>query len=240
MMNIDTIFFDAYGTLIDVRDYFHGLPVQVLKDIECDLDPHQFMEVWNKEFTNTMFEVIEEKCPFLNIRTIYGISLKYALLKHSIPVSDVRLDGLNMLCKQLLDEKCVISPSARNVIKTLKDDGMKMGIISNGDCGELLQHLGDVAKLFDDIIISENLEVYKPDHRIFKFALERLKTRPENALFVGDNIKIDIAGANNAGIYSIWYNKNGEQPEDGIKPHFTITGINEVLDIMKLMSPVPR
>lgn len=239
-MNIDTIFFDAYGTLIDIGDYFRGLPVQVLKDIECDLDPHQFMKYWNEVFINTIFDVIEEKRPFLNIRTIYRTSLKDTFLKHSIPVSEAQLDELNMLCKQLLDRKCVISPSVRNVIKTLKDDGMKVGIISNGDREELLQHLGDVAELFDDMIISENLEVYKPDHRIFKFALERLKTRPENALFIGDNIKIDIAGANNANIYSVWYNKNGELPEDGIKPHFTITGINEVLDIMKLVSPMPR
>jgi len=235
LMGVKTIFFDAYGTLLELGDYYYDLSTQVLNEVGCSIDPRFFWETWNDEFNGIIFDIIEGQHPFMNIRTTYKISLEKALLRHGISISDVQLDELNKMCKTLLDQRCTILPSARETIEALKHKGMKIGLISNGDNDELSHHLGDLIELFDATIISESARAYKPDSKIFQAALEKLETKPEEALFIGDNLRIDVKGANETGIRSVWYNKNGTRPEDGIKPHFTITNINDILEIVKLL-----
>lgn len=235
-MGVKTIFFDAYGTLLELGGYYYDLAAQILDEVGCSINPHLFWETWNDEFNGILFGIVEGQHPFTNIRTTYKISLEKALLRHGISISDVQLDELNRMCKALLDQRCTILPSTRKTIETLKHkEGMKIGLISNGDNDELSRHLGDLIELFDATTISESARAYKPDSKIFQAALKELETNPEEALFIGDNLRIDVNGANKTGIRSVWYNKNGKHPEDGIKPHFTIANINEVLEIVKLL-----
>ncbi len=236
-MGVKTIFFDAYGTLLELGDYYCDLAAQILDEVGCSINPHLFWETWNDEFNGILFDIVEGQHPFTNIRTTYKISLEKALLRHGISISDVQLDELNKMCKTLLDQRCTISPSTRETIEALKHNGVKIGLISNGDNDELSHHLGDLVKLFDATTISENVRTYKPDPRIFQAALKELGANPEEALFIGDNLRIDVRGANETGIRSVWYNKTGKHPADGIKPHFTIANINEVLEIVKLLVP---
>ncbi|MBS7390671.1 MAG: HAD family hydrolase [Fibrobacter sp.] len=50
-------------------------------------------------------------------------------------------------------------------------------------------------KILDAVIISGEVHVRKPDPEIFKIALERLGTKAEETLFVGDDPERDIRGA---------------------------------------------
>ncbi|MDI6888422.1 MAG: HAD family hydrolase [Methanocellales archaeon] len=238
-MGVKTIFFDAYGTLLELGDYYYDLAAQVLDEVGCSINPHLFWETWNDAFNGIIFDINEGQHPFTNIRTTYKISLKNAFLMFGISISDGRLDELNRMCKALLDQRCTILPSTRETIEALKHkEDVKIGLISNGDNDELSHHLGELVELFDATTISENVRAYKPDTRIFQAALKELNANPEEALFIGDNLRIDVNGANKAGIRSVWYNQKGALPEDGIKPHFTIANINEVLEIVKLLIPL--
>ena len=49
---------------------------------------------------------------------------------------------------------------------------------------------------------------------IFDIALKSLRPTADRAIFVGDSIVWDVAGANDAGIYSIWINRGGVQRSD--------------------------
>ena len=59
-------------------------------------------------------------------------------------------------------------------------------------------------------MISEAVGSHKPDRRIFEVALRRADVAPGSALFVGDNLKNDIAGAEAAGIAAILIDPKGE------------------------------
>jgi 2-haloalkanoic acid dehalogenase type II len=235
-MSLKTVFFDAYGTLLELENYYRDLSAQVLDGVGCGINQHHFWEAWNDEFNAIIFNIIEGQRPFMNIRTTYRVSLENALLRYGVSVSDKQLDELNKMCKTLLDQRCTILPSTRKTIEALKrKEGVKIGLISNGDNDELSHHLGDLAGLFDATTISESVRAYKPDAKIFQAALNGLETNPTEALFIGDNLRVDVNGANKAGIRSVWYNKDGKHSADGIKPHFTITSMNEVLEIVKLL-----
>ena len=81
-----------------------------------------------------------------------------------------------------------------------------MGIVTNGD--SLLQQTKidklNLRKYMEAIIISEELKMRKPDSEIFLLALSKIQSRSETTLFVGDNPSIDIKGAINAGLVSVW------------------------------------
>ena len=52
-------------------------------------------------------------------------------------------------------------------------------------------------------------------------------------LVIGDSLKADIAGGNNAGLATCWCNfTNAELPEKGVKPTYTIQNYDELLHIV--------
>ncbi len=58
---------------------------------------------------------------------------------------------------------------------------------------------------FSTIIVSEAVGMRKPDRQIFEYACKELGCTPNECIFVGDNHKADIEGANNAGMKTIFF-----------------------------------
>ncbi|NYT01030.1 MAG: HAD family hydrolase [Methanocellales archaeon] len=239
-MSEKTIFFDAYGTLLELGNYHRDLSALMLKETKFDLDLDSFHLAWNEEFDRAIFGIIEGNKPFATIRAIYGTSLKNAFLRHSVHLKDEQVNELNIICREFLDQRCSILPSASKIIGKLKEDGANVGLVSNGDDEEVLYHLGDLVELFDSVITSENVGLYKPDPQIFKVALDALGADASKSLHVGDNLRIDVEGSNRAGVGSIWYNRRNKHLLDGIQPMFTISDMEEVLEIFNLMFPKHR
>ena len=91
-------------------------------------------------------------------------------------------------------------------IKSLKNSGFKLGIISNGRSPfqERNFHALGVSNFFDSLVVSEAVGFRKPQKEIFEFACKKLEVSPLEAIFVGDNPKADIDGANQCGMYTVF------------------------------------
>jgi 2-haloalkanoic acid dehalogenase type II len=118
----------------------------------------------------------------------------------------------------------------------LRRRGLRLGIVSNIDRDQL-DHLGALAGLdryFDWLLSSEEAGSCKPHRRIFARALERAGCEAAQALFVGDSLAQDIAGANGAGLRSVllWHRPDREPPADGVKPRHVIRKIPDVLELV--------
>jgi HAD superfamily hydrolase (TIGR01509 family) len=86
---------------------------------------------------------------------------------------------------------------------------VQIGVVSNNLLDEQqqkLQHCGFAAYV-EELVVSEEARVSKPDAEIFRMALERLGCRPEEAVMVGDSWVNDVAGAMDAGIRAVWFNR---------------------------------
>ena len=94
------------------------------------------------------------------------------------------------------------------VLGHLRRQGIKLAIISNtlAPACCLDRHLKDEGLLeyFPVRIYSSTTRYRKPHREIFRMALEELQVQPEEAVFVGDLLKIDIRGAQRAGMTAIW------------------------------------
>lgn len=89
------------------------------------------------------------------------------------------------------------------VIRTLRDRGYKLGIISNligeDEIPNWLREDGlDV--YFDAVVLSSVCHIRKPDPRMYQMGCDQLGLRPEECVSVADNLNRDITGAKAAGI----------------------------------------
>ena len=61
--------------------------------------------------------------------------------------------------------------------------------------------------------IEPELGTVKPDPAIFLAACEALGVPPEEVAYVGDDLRLDVEGAQRAGLTGIWMNRSGVVPE---------------------------
>lgn len=86
---------------------------------------------------------------------------------------------------------------------------------------------------FEDIIISEDVQLSKPDKRIFEYALEKMDCKDKsNALIIGDSLTSDICGGNNAGIDTCWYNPHKIINHTDIKPTCEAENYTKILELL--------
>jgi putative hydrolase of the HAD superfamily len=102
----------------------------------------------------------------------------------------------------------VVFSESEQVLHDLKKK-FRLALITNGapDIQSTKIDGSNLASFFETIIISGDHGFGKPDHRIFRLALERLKVAAHEAVMVGDSLNRDIAGARAAGIRTIWINR---------------------------------
>jgi HAD superfamily hydrolase (TIGR01509 family) len=87
--------------------------------------------------------------------------------------------------------------------EVLSEIDVPIGIISNFNStlkDKLNQFFGPV---FKDVLVSEELGVAKPKIAFYERALERLNFTPDEVLYIGDSIKLDIEPAMSLGIKSL-------------------------------------
>ena len=82
----------------------------------------------------------------------------------------------------------------------------KTGLLSNAfsDLREVVTTRLNFADAFDDMVISAEVHLMKPDPRIYQYALQRLGTAPQEAVFI-DDIRQNIEGARSQGMQAIHF-----------------------------------
>jgi putative hydrolase of the HAD superfamily len=94
--------------------------------------------------------------------------------------------------------------------------GVRAAAVSNSD-GRAAKHLADCGVIdgLEFVVDSELVGVEKPDPRIFAIALGRLGVAAERALYVGDIVSVDLAGARAAGMHAVLLDPHGDYAPPG-------------------------
>jgi putative hydrolase of the HAD superfamily len=97
-------------------------------------------------------------------------------------------------------------PEAIGVLKWLRDRGIKLALITNGESGEQRAKLERFAlsPYFDHIQVEGEFGAGKPAARVFEHALFKVGAGPAEAWMVGDNLEWDVKGAQQVGILGVW------------------------------------
>jgi len=140
--------------------------------------------------------------------TITGDSLDYAMDALEIDDLVLRSDLMQLyLSIPTYDE-------VPEVLKTLKDGGLKTGVLSNGAPIMLTSAINysQITPLLDVVFSVEDVQVFKPDARVYQMAVDRLKLEPQDIAFFSSNAW-DAAGAASFGFRVVWVNRLGAPRE---------------------------
>jgi putative hydrolase of the HAD superfamily len=111
---------------------------------------------------------------------------------------------------------CHLIPGTREMLERLTGQ-YRLAVVSNFThppaVEEILARLG-IAPCFEAILISGRLGHRKPHPAVFAELTRRLGLAPAEIVFVGDELQADIAGAQEAGMRTVWmtYRQKLERP----------------------------
>ena len=110
------------------------------------------------------------------------------------------------------------------LLKALRNHALKLGLVSNADCGEIASwESSPLAPLFDSTVFSCRVGHVKPEPAIFLHCLDELQIHAEDSLFVGDGGALELKTARHLGfttimvtaiIQDLWPDKIEERARD--------------------------
>ncbi len=146
--------------------------------------------------------------------------------------------ALNMQKEYKMNQqKLQMSDITINILKLARKNNVKLGIITNGPSEHQwskIEALG-VERWIDkdNIIVSGDYSINKPDVRIFEIMQEKLQLPNDFLYYIGDSIENDIVGANNAGWKSIWINRYKQKSSKEVDIYKIAENNNELFEIIE-------
>ena len=128
----------------------------------------------------------------------------------------------------------VLKPNALFILDKLRKDGYKLGLLSNGDAKSQYDKINycKLPEEFDEIIVTGDYGISKPNPEIFKIMANKLGVKPEECIYIGDTFSTDILGAIKANMIPVWITQLSERPANRYKG-YRIEKLEELLDIVK-------
>eukprot|EP01041_Mallomonas_annulata_P016805 gene16805-34915_t len=107
--------------------------------------------------------------------------------------------------------------------------------LSNGNAD--IKTIG-IAHYFQASVSAQAFGVAKPDARIFHAAASAAEVSPEQVLHIGDDPGLDVLGALNAGMQTVWLNRPDHAWQHEDRPDLTVTTLTQLCDYMDADSRV--
>jgi putative hydrolase of the HAD superfamily len=102
----------------------------------------------------------------------------------------------------------------------------RLGSISNGNAS--VEHVG-LGDIFEHSVSAADINVAKPDRRIFDRLADRFAAPPEKILYVGDHPEYDVVAPEQAGMQAAWINReNIDWPAELPEPKFQVNNLQEL------------
>lgn len=209
-MQYKNYIFDLYGTLIDIHT-----------DEEFIL-LWEFMADYLKRHFNTATTAPKLKNDYLKLCADETKKLaakngsKYPEIKIewvwkkliSSNCSDNEIKELCTAFREKSRDKLVCYNNVQNVLRQIKESGSNVYLLSNAQRLFTEKELADtgLTDLFDDIFISSDMEIKKPDPAFINSLIKKHKLDPSATVMIGNEIKSDIGSAMAAGIDGVYLN----------------------------------
>lgn len=197
-----TVFvFDAYGTLLDVHAAISRYRGQAGPEAD------RLSEIWRaKQLEYSWTLTLAGR--YVDFWTLTQRALDYALAR--VPSVD------KALRPHLLDAYFALDafPDARGTLRTLKAQGHRTAILSNGS-PDMLKGAVDAAGIagdLDAVLSVDVLKMFKPRPQVYALVTDRFACKPSDVTFVSSN-RWDVMGAAAFGFSACWINR-GHMPDE--------------------------
>ena len=209
--------FDAYGTLFDFAAAARGCRDVLGESID------KLTALWrDKQLQYTWLRALQGR--HVDFWQVTSDALDFALETLAIEKPGLRDRLMNLYLT--LDA----FPEVPEVLKRLKQAGLRTAILSNGSPKMLdaVVKAAELNSLLDAVLSVEEVGVYKPHPKVYQLAIDRLSL-PASAFAYQSSNAWDAYAASAFGMQVVWCNRYGQRPErlPG-KPDRTVQSLAEL------------
>ncbi|MEF9951939.1 MAG: YjjG family noncanonical pyrimidine nucleotidase [Clostridium sp.] len=227
-MKYEVLLFDADETLFDFKKSEREAFKKAMIEFGVDYDEGYHLPIY-KEINTAIWEEFEE-----GLITQAKLKIeRFNRLSHKLNMDFDPQEFAASYMKHL-SYGSFLYEGAIELVKDLSKK-YKLSIITNGLT--LVQERrikgSEIAKYFDDIVISEEIGISKPNAEIFEYALNNLSFSDKSkVLMIGDSLSSDIKGGANFGVDTLWFNQDSSQNTSGITPTYISKNFEDIRKIL--------
>ena len=218
---IKAVAFDAF-TIFDLASIFK--PVTELLPAQGK----QLVELWQaKQFSYQWLRGLANN--YKNFLDIARDALDFALTQSKLHLGDKEKD-LIMAGYDNMN----IWPDVVPALQAIKKQGLRVSFLSNMTAEMLHRGIqnSNLSEFFDLVISTDEKRTYKPSREAYQMAVEQLKLKKEEILFV-PFAGWDQAGAKWFGYPTFWVNRSGSLPEYlDAKPDGSGSTLNDLVEFI--------
>jgi putative hydrolase of the HAD superfamily len=149
------------------------------------------------------------------------------------------IDHVVALDHSAYSNSITVGQDVLEVLRRLKEAGYRMGLVSNVSLlphlmREDLDRLG-ISGFLDASVFSSEIGMRKPDPRIFREALRRLRTDAAETVFVGDRLQDDVRGAQAVGMRAVQTRQFRQEDDPAARPDAVIGHLSELPAVLRSM-----
>ena len=214
MAKINTILFDFDGTVMDTYDVIISSWQHTFRTLEGKERPvSEILATMGEPLAVTMAKL------FPNVDTDEAINIYRSYHRDNF------------------GERIKLFPGMKELLKSLKEGGYKLGLVTSRLTGTTMQGLEkyEIKEYFDAVVTADDTEKHKPNPEPVNITLKRLDAKPEESIMVGDTI-FDILCAKNAGVKSVlvgWAPTISEEDRTGENaPDYIIEKAEDLFEIL--------
>lgn len=225
-MKYRNIIFDADETLFDFRKSERYAFENTMLEFNIDYKEDYHLKIY-QDINNTIWKELEK-----GLITQKKLKIeRFKRLSDKLAIKFDEAEFAKSYMKHLADASFLFDESTE-LIEDLNKNYI-LSIVTNGltDVQNKRIKKSVIGKYFKAIIVSEEVQVSKPNPKIFEFALNN--TDKSQVLVVGDSLTSDIQGGINLGVDTCWYNPNKIVNKTGINPTYEISNLFQLKDILE-------
>ncbi len=218
-MTIQAIVFDAYGTLFDVYS------ISALAEKLFPQQGKALAELWRTK----QIEYSQLRTLCATYKPFWEVTQDALIFSCKKLKLELGFDAQNALMGQYA--KLQAFPENLAVLQTLKEKGLKLAILSNGNPQMLdaAVKAAGMQGLFNHILSVDAVKKFKTAPEAYQLAPDVFGVSARNILFVSSNCW-DACGASWFGYTTFWVNRSGAPVEElGVIPHAEGQSLNDLL-----------
>jgi putative hydrolase of the HAD superfamily len=235
------LFFDLYGTLIDIETD-EGME-EIYRGIAHFLTYHGvYLHRWEVRdhyyrIMNQQRDQSGEEYPEIVVEDIWDALLKEQGMRPAsarFPLANI----LAQIFRGISRKRLRLYPGVKETLDTLRG-AYHLALVSDAQPCFARPEIRAVGLegSFDAVVISAEYGFRKPDPRLFRAAMEGLGLSAQEVIFVGNDMHRDIFGASRLGIKTIFFASNqGTQSHPGTNPNYVITGFEQLPEALAALS----
>jgi putative hydrolase of the HAD superfamily len=204
--------FDLDGTLADRQSALNDAVTALCQTYALAPDAEQWLRTELMDRANA--------ADFARLREAFGLA---------VPIAQLWQDYVSLMASAITCRPEVLEGLAR-----LRAAAWTIGVVTNG-AGDIqrakLARTG-LASRIDGVAVSGDVEIRKPDPRLFELAASRCGVNlAAGGWMIGDNPAGDIGGGHQVGLRTIWL-RGRPWPDDLAAAHHTVDDVTEAIAIL--------